>query len=400
MSHLDVTRADIPLGRPRILHVGPLPARPEGGIAAYLLGLLASPVGERFAFTVVDTTVSPRLRRWRILRPSLSLRLAVRLAGTMARSRPHLVHIHTSDGAGFWEKAVLAEIAHMARRPVFLHLHGGDFERFLANLSPARARLAKHVLGRATRVLILAESWRPLVERFAAAERIALLPNAIHTGEFASGDSPAGRPRLLFLGMLSERKGLDDLRTALQQLSRDGSLDFDCDIVGGEEVLGARAHYERTFQQAGLSRWVHFHGPAFGEDKRRFLHRSHVFVLPSRAESFGIANLEAMAAGLAVISTRTGAIPEYLVDGVHGLLVAPGDATALAGAIARSIADPELRLRLGAAARRRAQEYDWSVVGKRLQDLYASALGSLNAVTDPTASARKPGSSPPPRVPG
>jgi len=364
--------------------VGPLPARPEGGIAAYLIGLLASPVAAHFTFEVVDTTVPPRLRRQRLLRPSLSLRLAAQLCGAIARTQPHLVHIHTSDGAGFWEKAALAEIAHAARRPVFLHLHGGDFERFLTNLSPVRARLASRVLGRASRVLILAEGWRPLLERFAPPERIALLPNAIHTAEFAPPSAPPDhRTRLLFLGMLSERKGLDDFRTALQQLSRDGTLNFEVDIVGGEEVPGARAHYETSFQEAGLSRWVHFHGPTFGEDKRRFLHHAHVFVLPSRAESFGIANLEAMAAGLAVVSTRTGAIPEYLTDGLHGLLVAPGDATALAGAIARLVADPELRLRLGAAAHRRAQEYDWSVVGNRLRDLYASVLGTLSAASEP-----------------
>jgi glycosyltransferase involved in cell wall biosynthesis len=181
---------------------------------------------------------------------------------------------------------------------------------------------------------------------------------------------------VLFLGMLSARKGLDELLAACVQLRHGGNLPFACDIVGGEEVLGARAKYEQAFTAAGLSPWVRFHGPAFGADKLRFLRRAQVFVLPSRAESFGIANLEAMATGLAVVSTRTGAIPEYLENEVQGLLIDPGDASALAAAIARLIADPDLRQRLGTAARLRARDYDWTVIAARLDTMYASVIGS------------------------
>lgn len=359
--------------------MGPVPVRPEGGIAAYLGGLLDSPLATRYRFDVVDTTVPALLRRRRSLRPALSPHLALRLASAIARRRPSLVHIHMSDGSGFWEKAGLAELAHTARLPVILHLHGGDFERFLNNLSPRRARWAAVILGRAARVLILAEGWRPLLEKFTAAHRITLLPNAIRCDDFARAQLPleAERPQVLFLAMLSARKGLDELLAACLLLRRDGELPFDCDIVGGEEVTGARAHYQRAFDAAGLSRWVRFHGPAFGAEKAAFLHRSHLYVLPSRAESFGIANLEAMAAGLAVVSTRTGAIPEYLEDGVHGLLVDPGDAAGLAAAMARLIAAPELRLRLGDAARRRARDYDWSVVAARLDTVYAHVIGEF-----------------------
>jgi glycosyltransferase involved in cell wall biosynthesis len=275
-------------------------------------------------------------------------------------------------------------VVHAAGIPVVLHLHGGDFERWLGTLSPVRTRFARRILGRAARVLILAAGWRPLLERFAPPEHIAVLPNAIDCAQFAppARTHAIERPRVLFLGLLSERKGLDELCAALQRLRDDGRLDFDVDIVGGEEVLGSRRRYEEHFAAAGLASWVRFHGPAFGADKLRFLHAAEVFVLPSRAESFGIANLEAMAAGLAVISSRTGAIPEYLEDGVHGLLIAPGDAAALAVAIDRLMNDPALRRRLGAAARLRARDYDWNVMTGRLGELYAGILQPLSVATD------------------
>jgi glycosyltransferase involved in cell wall biosynthesis len=117
-----------------------------------------------------------------------------------------------------------------------------------------------------------------------------------------------------------------------------------------------------------------FHGTKLGREKLAFLQGADVFVLPSRNESFGIANLEAMATGLPVISTRTGAIPEYLQTEVHGLLVEPGDAMALAGAMRRLMDDGELRLRLGDAARQRAREYDWNVVAASVAAVYAAML--------------------------
>jgi glycosyltransferase involved in cell wall biosynthesis len=73
---------------------------------------------------------------------------------------------------------------------------------------------------------------------------------------------------------------------------------------------------------------------------------------------------------LPVVSTRTGAIPEYLDDGVNGLLVDPGDARALAAALRRLLLDPPLRARLGAAARESSAAYDWSAVSRRIGELY------------------------------
>jgi glycosyltransferase involved in cell wall biosynthesis len=76
------------------------------------------------------------------------------------------------------------------------------------------------------------------------------------------------------------------------------------------------------------------------------------------------------------VSTRTGAIPEYLHDGVHGLLVAPGDAAGLAAAIERLLTDAPLRARLGQAGRERAREYDWEFAAARLAATYTSVLAT------------------------
>jgi glycosyltransferase involved in cell wall biosynthesis len=371
--------AIVPHARPRILHVGPRSS--AGGIGVYLLGLLASPLARHWDLRVLDVRVPEASRRHRSLRLLLSARFGLGMLWRLGCDRPVLVHLHTSDYGGFWEKSALAILARLGGRPFLLHLHGGSFDLFLQQLSQPQARLASSVLRRAARVIVLSEAWRPLLERFAPGERVVVVPNAIHCADYnARASRRSGSPlRLLFIGMLSQRKGLDELMEALLELRRRGVGGFEVDIVGHEELPGEWERYRRLFRQAGLEAQVHFHGPAYGEAKLRFLQGADVFVLPSRSESFGLANLEAMAAGLPVVSTRTGAVPEYLTDGVHGLLVEPGDAGGLADALQALLADAALRQRLGAAARVRAGDFDWNVVGARLDTLYREVLSEAAA---------------------
>ena len=385
----------------RVLQVGSLPP-PQGGIGTYLEGLLRSRVAQRYELTFFEIGVPPFVRRHRLLRPLLSVRSLDGLVKRLRDEKPHVVHVHVADFPGFWEKAVLARAASRQRIPVVLHLHGGSLERSLRQLTGWRARWVSDVMRRSAAVISPAFAWLSILGMFAPAERVVVLPNAIHLADFepdASGlhtrtevDSPSSRSpegdrgtgssstvRLLFLGMLSARKGMDEILVAMRALLQQGCTCFHLDVVGGEEVPGALRLYRERFHAAGLDGWVSFHGERVGVEKLRFLHAAHIFVLPSRSESFGIANLEAMACGLPIVSTRTGAIPEYLEHEAHGLLVDPWDSMALAAALRRLIEEPPLRERLGNAARRRVCDYDWDVVGARLEDLYARCIGESTA---------------------
>jgi glycosyltransferase involved in cell wall biosynthesis len=111
-------------------------------------------------------------------------------------------------------------------------------------------------------------------------------------------------------------------------------------------------------------------------DVPRFLAGLDVAVLCSRAEGMPNAVLEYMAAGRAIVATAVGATPDLIEDGVHGLLVPPGDAGVLAGALARLLGDPNLACRLGAAARRRALErYSRAAMVRRFEDFYEQLAG-------------------------
>ena len=103
--------------------------------------------------------------------------------------------------------------------------------------------------------------------------------------------------------------------------------------------------------------------------------RCAIAVVPSiTRETFGLVALEAMAAGVPVVASRVGGLPDVVSDGESGLLVAPGDAGELAAALERLLDDPQLRLRLGAGAAARAQEFSADAVVPRFEAAYERAL--------------------------
>ena len=107
-------------------------------------------------------------------------------------------------------------------------------------------------------------------------------------------------------------------------------------------------------------------------EKDELLRAAPVFAMPSRSEGLPMALLEAMAYGMAIVATEVGGIPEVFDSGEDGVLVPPEEPEALAGALCRLAADPELRERLARAARRAGERLDAVEVAGRLDALYAS----------------------------
>jgi glycogen(starch) synthase len=171
---------------------------------------------------------------------------------------------------------------------------------------------------------------------------------------------PPDALRLLFVGRLEQRKGIDVLLAAARSvLARHPQTHLD--IVGDDTILGPDG---RTFRDAftsvasndGVSGRIHFHGAVSEEQLRGFYRTCDIMVTPSRFESFGLMLLEGMMFGKAVIGCDAGGMVEVVEDGVSGLLAKPGDVTSLTHCLERVIMDSDLRRRLGGQARRRFDE--------------------------------------------
>lgn len=174
------------------------------------------------------------------------------------------------------------------------------------------------------------------------------------------------RIAVLYVGRLDEGKGLRELITAQSRLGDRTRLY----LVGDGTLKGDLREHARRL---GVEDDVVFVGSVDHDDVPGYYAAADVFCLPSHHESFGMVNVEAMACGTPVISTRIDAIEEYLTDGENGLLVEPGDVGALTDALERLATDTELRARLGANARSDAAEFGWETQAERLEGYYDRA---------------------------
>lgn len=145
-------------------------------------------------------------------------------------------------------------------------------------------------------------------------------------------------------------------------------------VIAGEGPL--RASLQELVDRLHLSSRVRFIGTVSHEELPLFLQSADVFVRPSRSEGFGNSFVEAMAAGVPVIATNAGGIPDFLTDEETGLVVPIDDEKALAQAVERLSADGELRTRIVAQARQMvAKRYDWGTIANRMkEEVFAKAI--------------------------
>ena len=192
------------------------------------------------------------------------------------------------------------------------------------------------------------------------AGRTAIIPLGISdTASLPREAPPPAQPgvdlRLLFVGRLEPRKGIDILLAIAPRLVAEFP-NLQIDIVGNDRVGGVppyRAEFEARNRDNHNASRVVFHGEVSAAALRGFYNACSLFVSPSLYESFGLVFVEAMMFAKPVVGCAVGGMVEVIAEGETGLLVPPGDPEALHVALRRLVADPDLRERMGNAARRR-----------------------------------------------
>jgi glycosyltransferase involved in cell wall biosynthesis len=290
------------------------------------------------------------------------------VAARLATLDAPLVHVHLSSRASFWRKSVVCLLARLAGRPYLLHVHGSEFAQFYEECSPRGRRMVSRVLARAALVLALSEAWRVTLHGISPQARLDVLMNAVPLPPLdpARRREPP-RPTLLFLGEVARHKGVLELAHAFARLTAQfPQLQL---VYGGtgsalQEVRDLTAKLELG-ARVGFTGWLE------AERKRAAFAEATIFVLPSYVEGMPMALLEAMSWGLPTIATAVGGVPEIITHEANGLLIPPGDTAALAAAIARLMADPQLRQRLGDAARATvAERFSLDTAVRRLLEFY------------------------------
>jgi glycosyltransferase involved in cell wall biosynthesis len=262
--------------------------------------------------------------------------------------RCDLVHINLASDGSTYRKTLVAKTARALAIPYVLHLHGADYREFLAAARPSLKRSIHLMFASADRVIVLGQIWRKFVIESLPVlpERVVIVPNAVAIPKQQQVADKSGKVRILFLGRIGARKGVPTLLEALSMIRDQAS--WQAVIAGDGEIEETKSELKTRdlISRVKVPGWL---GP---DEIERQLAYADILVLPSRNENLPMSVIEAMAAGLAVITTPAGATSEIIKHNVTGLLVPIDDAASLAKALSRVIGDARLRQRLGKAAQK------------------------------------------------
>ena len=348
-----------PLDEPRQdeLAVGPVTYVPEK-----FDDLLASDT----AFRRSARSAQEKLRTlWGCEKEKRRIYEALWLGPKLREARVHHVHVHfagTAARTAFW-------LNHLFGVKFSITAHANDIFR---DEPPERLAL---IFAAAEVVVTVSDfSVRYLQEHYPASRgKFCRVYNGIETERFPVSDFPSGRPLILSVGRYIEKKGFGDLIAACARLEGE---DFSCQIIGHGPL---QADLQAQVDHLGLGDRVTLTGPKTESEIRTLLARSRMFVLPCLNAADGAVDnlptviMEAMAAGLPVVSTAVAGIPEMVRNGETGFVVEEKDPATLAQAMNRLLKDEELARRMGAAARTRCDElFDSRRTTVSLKDIFRS----------------------------
>jgi len=282
-----------------------------------------------------------------------------RLADTVVtvarwRHRVDVVVVLVYSGMGFAVAEATTAVARAAGLPVVLWLHGGNLPDFAA----AHPRRVKRLLARGAAVVAPSPF---LAEAAAAMEcRAEVIPNVIELTTVPWRQHAPASPRLLWMRTFHP---IYDPELAVRALARLRRNHPQATLTMAGQEKGSLADVRRLVVELGLGEAVTFPGYIADADKADVFDRHDVFVNTNRVDNTPVSVIEAMASGLAVVTTDAGGLPYLVTDGVSGIVVPVGDDEALAAAIGRVVDDPGLAATLGRGGRSVAESCGWDRVG-------------------------------------
>jgi glycosyltransferase involved in cell wall biosynthesis len=349
-------RSTLPVQSISVMHVGPGYGQ-RGGIAS-VLGELAQQE-DRFAinhvsFSFFETRSLKSIQGLMLFFFSDLPRFAIALTRNV-----DIVHFHVSVRGSFYRKYLLYLLARFGGKKTIFHLHAGNFEQFLASAKSVVQSAAGRFIRNADAVIAVSTAIGEELRRLGGGARdLFVIGNTAGALEAAAdvrpddaSSSPSADRYVAFAGRLTEAKGVGDVLQAIAALKSQG-LFVRLKLAGGGDIAG----WKRIAKDYGIDDRVEFAGWLDGEEKVAFYRDAAMFCMPSHFESFGIATLEAMFAGLPVIGTKVGGFLDLVEEDVTGHLADVRDTQALAGFIRKLAEDPVAARQMGEAGLLRARE--------------------------------------------
>jgi|GEM_PF-202934 len=306
----------------------------KGGISGFAKYYLKADFSRKFKIIYHATTVDGN----KIIKLIFYIKsIFIFIARLIMDEKIKIIHICSSSEGSFYRKAVVLLISKAFGKKAIFHIHGS---RFYNRTHGLRRFFIKKALDASDSILVLSKEQISMLGNFTDNKNIKMIPNAIDPADFAAV-SMAEKPRdphILFASKLSAQKGIYGVLDIIPLVAKEIPLaKFYFAGDGDIEKIKALCVSRGIEKNVVLLGWL---------DKERLLEvfrAAHVFLLPSYQECFPVSILEAMAAGLPVVSTKVGGIPEMIEDGVNGFLVRPGQVRELYDRVMALLKDSSMR---------------------------------------------------------
>lgn len=335
-----------------VLLLGKLPPPYMGPSIATQI-ILNSSLNNFFTLVHLDTKAYDDLNelgKWSLKKLKRNIGIYFRMRRLVKKNHPDIAWIPISQTTtGFLKDAVFIWIAALSGSKVVLHLRGSNFKKWIDSSSSVTKWLVKKTMKQCSGIIVLGNNLRYIFKPYFKDENIYVVPNG---ADYVIPPSQKNKEKinLIYLANLQASKGIEDVLAAVAILHDEFKDQYHLDVIGKWRNEETRKNCLKIIEDNSLN--VTVHPPEVSHDKLQFLSNSDIFVFPPREpEGHPWVIVEALAAGLPVISTNQGAIVESVLHGKNGLIVEPANPASIAESLAELIKNTELRQRMAQESR-------------------------------------------------
>lgn len=365
--------------KPTVCIFGKLPP-PFMGPAIATQILLHSALKNHFKLVHIDTKINADLKKmgsWSVGKLLKNFTIYLKITQIGIQAKPALVLIPISQSTvGFLKDSIYILISRIFCKKILLHLRGSEFKLWMDRSSLITRGYVKMIFALCSGVIVLGDNLRYLFSGYFSPTKIfvsanggdySIPPRSPHTG---------GKINLLYLGNLQSSKGIEDVIEAIRLLPVSIRQQLTIDVLGGWRDEQTKNKSEEKIIHHQLN--INIHSPDKSDQKLQMMSDADIFVFPPRApEGHPWVIVEAMAAGLPIISTDRGAIIESVKHGENGFIVPASDPQAIADRIAELVNFPEKRQRMGQNSRKHyLSNFTEAAMVKNLTNIFHQAINS------------------------
>ena len=370
----------------KVLLVGPFPPT-VGGITTCILNISKSNLSKQFEF-IPFTTSRPTIGLIKdiydysllfnigfinMFRSALiTLYHLIKFPIILITTKSEIIHINTTDYWVFLESSIYVLISKIFLRKTILHIHATTFHKFYNNSNYIIKKFIIKTLKMTDKIIILSLRQKKLYMKFVIEDKLSVIHNVTNYKIFQNQSkrklSETNIIKVLFIGgEEAKRKGIYDIIKAIPIVVNKYGENILFIFLGRCNTNKLRDICKIN----NIQKYVDFKGYVKESVKIKIMNSSDIFVLPSYAEGLPISILEAMAAGLPIISTPVGSIPDVIKEEVHGYLIDPGDYYTLANRIILLAEDSRLRSNMRKINKNTILiKYDINLLVNKISELY------------------------------